>query len=1123
MTTNNSTIAKTVTNVTLEGITTFVSGFVPSGAAGTVNNTQTPLGGLSGVVYDDINNVYYSLSDARSDSNGLARFYTFTANLTNISTPQVTFTNATPLKTINGNFFSSGSLNPEGFAFTQNGTVFVASEGEVNINAGRVIDPFIKEFNLSTGQEVRSLPIPTNFLPVVVDTNNSGTVNAGDTQTSGVRDNLAFESLTITPNQQTLYTAVENALLQDGALATFNAGSRSRIIQYNLVTGQPEKQYLYVTEPAAEAPAPPTRPFVGNGLVDLLAIDNQGTLLALERSVLSGGTVANTTYTIKLYEVKLQNATDISSLNSLPADISAIQPVQKRLLLTLNSSNSVGNIEGLAFGPTLPNGRQSIVMVVDNNFNTATQILTLSADVNPISVAVNQSNGNASVTEGGATDTYTLVLTSQPTANVTVTINSGSQLTTSATQLVFTPQNWNIAQTVTVTAVNDAIAEGTHTGTIQHTVTSSDSNYNGITIAPLTVDITDNDTAGVTITQSGGSTNITEGGATDTYTVILNTQPTNDVIININPGTQTTTNPTSLTFTAANWNIAQTVTVTAVNDAIAEGTHTGTIQHTATSSDSNYNGITIANVIANITDNNTAGVTITQSGGSTNITEGGATDTYTVVLNTQPTNDVIINLNSGLQLTTNPTILIFTTTNWNIAQTVTVTAIDDAIAEGTHTDTIQHTVTSTDSNYNGIITPLTVNITDNDSATSGATPGNDILRGTPGNDTIDGFNGNDYIFGNAGDDTLYGNNGNDYIFGNAGDDTLYGNDGSDFLYGNEGNDILYGGDGNDNLDGGLGDDTLIGGNGDDIYTVDSPQDTIIETAEGGKDKVNSSINWILGDNLENLALTGNNPINGTGNNLNNQISGNNAVNTLNGGEGNDWLMGKAGNDTLIGGNGNDRLDGGSGNDILIGGAGNDQYEVDSVDDIIIEAIDEGIDTIFSIVELPFLADNVENLTLVGNGNINATGNNLNNRLTGNAGNNTLIGNGGDDFLSGGQGNDLLIGGAGFDTLVGDAGVDIFDLTGSLTAFDTIRDFQAGETVRLSGAEFGLSQIGTLDAGLFRLGTAAQTQSDRFIYNQAKGELFFDPDGTGVNAQIKIAVFSNRAALTAASFLVTNLI
>ncbi|MDF5736747.1 MULTISPECIES: phytase [unclassified Nostoc] len=379
--------------------TTFVTGFIPSGAAGTVNGLQTPLGGLSGVTYDAVNNRYYAISDDRSQV-APARFYTFTTDT------GVTFTNVTPLKDINGNFFALNSLDPEGIALTNNGTVFISSEGEVNPSAGRVTNPFIKEFSLATGQEVRrrsqpqaSLLVPSKFLPVVQDTNGNGIIDAGDTQTSGVYNNLAFESLTITPDQKTLFTATENALSQDGLIASLTSGSPSRILQYNLVTGQPEKEYLYITDALAQPPvgiAQAPNPSTGssnNGLTDLLAIDNRGTFLALERSFSVG--VGNT---IKIYEVSLQGATDISTIDSLSSlsaeQLAAIKPAQKRLLLNLNDLNlptdtnhptGVDNIEGITFGPKLADGRQSIVLVSDNNFGNTqyTQILTLGADLVP--------------------------------------------------------------------------------------------------------------------------------------------------------------------------------------------------------------------------------------------------------------------------------------------------------------------------------------------------------------------------------------------------------------------------------------------------------------------------------------------------------------------------------------------------------------------------------------------------------------------------------------------------------------------------------------------------------------------------------------------------------------------
>jgi hypothetical protein len=125
-----------------------------------------------------------------------------------------------------------------------------------------------------------------------------------------------------------------------------------------------------------------------------------------------------------------------------------------------------------------------------------------------------------------------------------------------------------------------------------------------------TVTILDDDTAGVTVTQSGGSTDVTEGGATDTYTVVLNSQPTSNVVISVSPDSQTNVSPSQLTFTPSDWNTPQTVTVTAIDDSISEGSHSGTIQHSASSTDADFNGISVVSVTANITDNDTPTISL---------------------------------------------------------------------------------------------------------------------------------------------------------------------------------------------------------------------------------------------------------------------------------------------------------------------------------------------------------------------------------------------------------------------------------------------------------------------------------------------------------------------------------
>ncbi len=334
-------------------------------------------------------------------------------------------------------------------------------------------------------------------------------------------------------------------------------------------------------------------------------------------------------------------------------------------------------------------------------------------------VTVTQSGGTTAIVEGGATDSYTIVLDAQTIEDTSVSVSPNSECTVSTSTIVFSSSTWSNAVTVTVTPTNDSVAEGAHVCTITHTAASSDSDYNGITISSVSATVTDNDTAGVTITESGGSTTITEAGATDTYTVVLDSAPTSTVTValSLSDATQASLSTSSIAFTSSNWSEAVTVTLTPTNDSVAEGSHTVTVSHTVTSANWNYNGITVNSVVASITDNDSAGVTVTESGGSLVLTEAGVTDTYTVVLTSAPTSTVTIIVTPDSQTTVSTSSIAFTSSNWSDAVTVTVTPVDDSIAEGTHVSTITHTSESANSNYNGItVTSATADITDNDTA-----------------------------------------------------------------------------------------------------------------------------------------------------------------------------------------------------------------------------------------------------------------------------------------------------------------------------------------------------------------------------------------------------------------------
>lgn len=251
------------------------------------------------------------------------------------------------------------------------------------------------------------------------------------------------------------------------------------------------------------------------------------------------------------------------------------------------------------------------------------------------------------------------------------------------------------------------------------------------------------------------------------------------------------------------------------------------------------------------------------------------------------------------------------------------------------------------------------------------------------------------ITGTPNADTLTGTEGNDTILGLAGNDLLQGQAGDDLLQAHEGDDTL---------NGGAGIDTLEGGQGNDVYIVDNAGDVVTEQANAGTDKVESSVNYTLTANVENLTLTGA-ALNGTGNELDNVIIGN------------------ANNNTLFGLAGNDRLDGGQGADTMFGGIGNDTYVVGSAFDVVTELANEGIDTVESSVSY-ILGNHVENLTLTGTV-VDGTGNALDNVIIGNASHNSLQGLDGNDRLQDDIGNDLLNGGVGADTMSAGQGDDIY--------------------------------------------------------------------------------------------------
>ncbi len=339
-------------------ITNFIANGQVSIPGGTLDSNGNPIGGLSGITYDPVLNVYYAISDSRNNGNGPVRFYTLSIDLSTGAASGVTVTGVTTLNDLAGTPYLANTADTEGIALSGNGSVFISSEGVLDSGVPPYVNPFVGEFSLTTGNQVNNLTIPDKFIPTGNLADPGFVPNplpAAITPTNGIRRNLAFESLTITPDQQFLFTGTEAPLAQDSTTLGIALGTsrNNRILRFDNAGGTytPTAEFLY---------QPDAIPGTINGLSDLLAV-NSTTFIALERSAAT----ATGPFTTRLYEVSLVGATDISGSNTIPA---AAVPVTKTLVADL-SGLGYGNVEGLTLGPTLPNGKQSLILISDNNFD----------------------------------------------------------------------------------------------------------------------------------------------------------------------------------------------------------------------------------------------------------------------------------------------------------------------------------------------------------------------------------------------------------------------------------------------------------------------------------------------------------------------------------------------------------------------------------------------------------------------------------------------------------------------------------------------------------------------------------------------------------------------------------
>jgi hypothetical protein len=337
---------------------TTVAGLRFFGASTLPNDMQvdgTLVGGLSGLDYDPTSGFWAFVSDDRSE-HAAARFYLGSIELKG-GAPEVTLLKSIPFTQEDGapfpNAKAGGTVpDPEAIRFDPDGKgLWWTSEGDRK----RGLSPFVRQTKRN-GVELGSLPLPPRF-----------TVHPD--QELGPRNNNAFEGLSFTPAGDALWVAMESALYQDGPAATVDAGTVARFTKFDRA-GKVLGQYAYPLDPIQAQSAGPGS---DNGVSEILALDDDR-LLVVERSGVNEGGLIWTLH-IRLYEADAKDATNIADQDALAGD--DYRPLKKRLILNLDTLPALGtaalrridNIEGASFGPDLPNGHRSLILVSDNNFN----------------------------------------------------------------------------------------------------------------------------------------------------------------------------------------------------------------------------------------------------------------------------------------------------------------------------------------------------------------------------------------------------------------------------------------------------------------------------------------------------------------------------------------------------------------------------------------------------------------------------------------------------------------------------------------------------------------------------------------------------------------------------------
>lgn len=339
------------------------------GATSVPTGTQfqgVEFGGISGIDRA-ANGSYWAIADDRGGERGTPRFYNLSLDYDAAGFNGVTINSQTYMQRPDGTTFPSNArtVDPEGIRVAPNGNLYWSSEGNWNANAASRYQPFVREMTTS-GVFVREFATPAMY-------------NYVDNATTGGRNNKLFEALTVTPDG-TIYTANEDALVQDGPITSVSNGSVVRLTALDPVSGAAGAQYAYELPPIP-VDAVPGAPFgPDNGLPELLAISDTQ-FIAVERAFAFG--VGNT-IRLTLAEITAET-TDVSSFASLAgADYT---PMRRTLLLEMPITYegiTLDNIEGVSWGKTLANGNRTLVLVADNNFSATQSTQFIALEIAPV-------------------------------------------------------------------------------------------------------------------------------------------------------------------------------------------------------------------------------------------------------------------------------------------------------------------------------------------------------------------------------------------------------------------------------------------------------------------------------------------------------------------------------------------------------------------------------------------------------------------------------------------------------------------------------------------------------------------------------------------------------------------